>query len=552
MKEATESRAFLAWFLENYYHLDEIDIQDSICDRNHDKGIDGIYVNPPFETIEVFQGSIAQNTSGAFLGDVDLKTFQGSLLQFQNSNSIKTLIASRQISPDLKAILEREQIGDKLDSGYKVKGIYITNRTKGSDAIDYLKHNPNIEVWDADKLESDYVPIDKTVPINTPIEFDISNVPCMEYPIGSDLNMAIAPLYASELIKMHGIENGELFAPNVRYWLGKKTTVNKSLIETIQDKPLEHKYFPAFHNGIIVLCKTLKVENGNKITISDYAVVNGCQSLKGLFDNAMGITPDLKIMVKFIQVLSEGDLVKNITYRTNNQNSIRTRDLQSNNHIQLRLQSSIAKTFKMFYRISRGERPDLSSKDVIENTLIGQLLLAFDLSKPSDSHLIDNKIFNTDYGKIFGRKEVDAYRVIALFDLFNVAFESLQSKITDKGFASYTLTRFVFIYFIRRVLESDDFGKKFIENPKEFVDAPKKRKRLLYCISTIANVLAIVLENEFNTRNQGDEFFDYKSELKNENKVEILTGNVLLQYNISRNIGFMKSFSELWKESEKI
>ena len=30
MKERTESRAFLAWFLENYYRLDETEVSDCI------------------------------------------------------------------------------------------------------------------------------------------------------------------------------------------------------------------------------------------------------------------------------------------------------------------------------------------------------------------------------------------------------------------------------------------------------------------------------------------------------------------------------------------
>jgi len=45
MTQRTESRQFLAWFLENYYRLDETELEDCICDGTDDKGIDGIYVN---------------------------------------------------------------------------------------------------------------------------------------------------------------------------------------------------------------------------------------------------------------------------------------------------------------------------------------------------------------------------------------------------------------------------------------------------------------------------------------------------------------------------
>ena len=33
MKERTESRAFLAWFLQHFYRLDETEVYDCICDH---------------------------------------------------------------------------------------------------------------------------------------------------------------------------------------------------------------------------------------------------------------------------------------------------------------------------------------------------------------------------------------------------------------------------------------------------------------------------------------------------------------------------------------
>ena len=101
------------------------------------------------------------------------------------------------------------------------------------------------------------------------VSFDVSSVPVMDYPIGADLKMAIAPLAAAELVKMQGIPNGELFAWNVRQFL-KKTKVNKDVEQSIQ-KQSEHKFFPAFHNGLTVLCKSLKLSK-DKITISDRAL----------------------------------------------------------------------------------------------------------------------------------------------------------------------------------------------------------------------------------------------------------------------------------------
>jgi hypothetical protein len=102
----------------------------------------------------------------------------------------------------------------------------------------------------------EFVTIDKTDPISAKITFDISNVPSLPFSMGN-LDMVIAPISANELVAMDGIANGDLFAWNVRQWLGRNTNVNKSVAESIR-KDEEHRYFPAFHNGVTILCRNLK------------------------------------------------------------------------------------------------------------------------------------------------------------------------------------------------------------------------------------------------------------------------------------------------------
>src|SRR5207249_352561 len=146
------------------------------------------------------------------------------------------------------------------------------------------------------------------------IGFDISTVQTLDYPIGTDLRMVIAPVAAQELVTMQGISSGELFAWNVRQWL-KKTKVNRDIEQSIRQQD-EHKYFPAFHNGLTVLCKSLTLTK-DKITVAGYAVVNGCQSLTGLYENKKQITSDLRILTKFIRISPDTPLALKITDHTN-------------------------------------------------------------------------------------------------------------------------------------------------------------------------------------------------------------------------------------------
>ena len=61
MKERTESRQFLAWFLEHYYRLEETEASDCICDGFYDKGVDGLYVDDHLGKVDVFQAKISRS-----------------------------------------------------------------------------------------------------------------------------------------------------------------------------------------------------------------------------------------------------------------------------------------------------------------------------------------------------------------------------------------------------------------------------------------------------------------------------------------------------------
>jgi hypothetical protein len=207
IKERTESRAFLAWFLENYYRLDEMEVSDSICDGRYDKGIDGIYVNEQLAQVDVFQSTLAHGHKT--LGDTSLKEFAGTMSQFAE---------------------------------FAVRGIFLTNAARDQNATDFLAAHPAIALFDKEELQQWYTPLDKTAPIAKEITFNISSVPHMEYQLSATVKMIIASLSAEDLVNIGGISNGELFAYNVRQWLGRKTKVNKDIEKSIKNAA-DHQLF---------------------------------------------------------------------------------------------------------------------------------------------------------------------------------------------------------------------------------------------------------------------------------------------------------------------
>jgi AIPR protein len=542
MTQRTESRQFLAWFLQNYYRLEENDVDDCICDGHDDKTIDGIYVSEQLSQIHVFQAKIVKGEKT--LGDSGLKEFVGSMSQFKDRPAVESLLASAK-NKDLARIIKEQELAEKVEKGYMVRPVFVTNASRDHNAIAYLQTVPNLILYDGIELQQQFVPIDKTEPIAEEINFDVSGVPTMEYPIGTDLKMALAPITASDLLKMRGVSNGELFAYNVRQFLGKKTKVNDDLARSIQ-KQEEHQLFPAFHNGITVLCKKLSVGK-DKIAISGYAVVNGCQSLTSLNDNKSKISSDLRIMTKFIQTAPDGKLAAKITDHTNNQNGTTARDLQSNNLIQTRLQTEINGGGEFCYRIKRGEHLEWDSEKVIENDLAARILLAFDAKQPWSCHQT-YRLFDDLHGPIFARIEVNGNRIIVLYQLYTI-IESKLSKFDNQLFARYRLTRFFLLYLVRQALEVDELGKKFCLNPEPFRSTRKDKKKMVASLDKIAQAIVRIVNGEIKRRDADpNNPFDYKDALKSPRAVRELETAAITTFQVLADNDAVVRFEHVWKQ----
>ena len=534
----TESHAFLVWFLMHFMRLDDTEAQDAVCDGPDDKGVDGIYVDSNLEAVYVFQCKLVQNERRT-LGDTQLKEFVGTLSQFDSPADIATLQASTS-NAELSNLLESEQIGAKVDDGYKVAGIFVTNISRDANATVYLDGRDELQLFDKEELERRYIPVGPAAATGAPVAFDVFGYDYSEYKIG-DVKVLFAPLKARELVGLDGIENSELFAWNVRGSLGR-TKVNRDIRKSIED-PAEHKHFLLFHNGLTVLCEELNHQD-DKITIAKYSVVNGCQSLTSLYDHSAKLTDELRVMTRLIELPPEHELADKVTHHSNNQNPINARDLQSNSVVQRRLQNEIIKDYScsVFYRIKRGE-PELAN-EVIENDEAGRLLLAFDLRQPWVCHQ-SYKILDELHAEIFARPEVNSHRVVAMVDLLTATMV-VSANIENRLIGTYRLTRYCLMYLLREALETDDEGRKFCRDPSLFLSVPNGRERLRMAIEPVLGDLVIDFNAELRERDEAGNPFDYKREFKSANPVRDLSRVIIPQYQKAVQRKRATSFGTEW------
>ena len=514
-KGREEARSFLNWFLENIFRLDPIEADDCICDKPNDRGIDGIYVDNNQSEIIVLQGKIKQKESS--IGDLPLRELAGTMTQLESQGSVDALLSGGG-NEDLKNLIDRLKIRDLVSKGYIVVGAFISNQPLDENGRDFIQSHGRIRVYDRTRIASEFIDINAESGVNETFSFDASYITPLVLTTGSGVKSFILPVQAKELVKMAGIEDGTLFAQNVRQSLGN-TKVNKAMRESVIDGS-QHQFFPLYHNGVTILCESASLTE-DKVKIQNYVVVNGAQSISTFKRSENYLTNDLRVIAKIIE-LNDADLAKEITINSNNQNSIKARDLKSTSEVQIRLKREFDYKFKDIYslEIKRGQE-STTGVEVITNEEAGRLLLAFDLVQPEPCHQV-YKLFEDLYTDIFARPAVTADRIVFLHILMQLIQETMPI-IEYKPLSKYGLTRFFLLSTLSELFSKDRTSKSKIANPRELLDDKNFQPFLLAVKEAL---MSIIIDLHYEVKQRG-ETFDYKGDLKSPIKVRELRGELL-------------------------
>lgn len=424
-------------------------------------------------------------------------------------------------------------------STHDLKGEYLSNVDIDINGEAYLKTIPQIGFVGKSRLRATYISDQRDTPIHTPATFDIVGFRTTEYTVDANVKAVIAPVKATELVKLDGIADQSLFAFNVRGPLGR-TQVNRDIVQSIRDKG-RHKQFPLFHNGITIITGELNVDK-DAISVQDYFVVNGCQSLTALYDNKKELTDNLRVLTKFIRLEKTSPLAATVTHFSNNQNGVKARDFMANTSIQIRLQNEFRTHYGGVYHfeIKRGE--PYASGAVISNEDAGLYLMAFDLKEPWATHR-KYQVFEEKHADIFGRPEVTADR-IAMCQVIREAVDQVLPAIKNTLLAKYVLTRYLLMYIVSEILASDGLAQNIASSPKSFVRRPEDRDKFRVCIRRILDDVVIDLNAE--VTEYGDNF-DYRDKLRDSDWVASLSRKVVSDHLKLVNRGRIHSFKAEWE-----
>ncbi|MCY4498502.1 MAG: AIPR family protein [Rhodospirillaceae bacterium] len=139
----------------------------------------------------------------------------------------------------------------------------------------------------------------------------------------------IGLLPGKELIELVSTDDGklnrELFYDNVRDFQGNNP-VNQEIDQTLSDQH-QRSNFPLLNNGVTIVARSIH-RTGDTFKISDFQIVNGCQTTHVLFRNRSAVDESMFVPVKLVAT-DDSSVIAEVIKATNRQTAVLPEALES-------------------------------------------------------------------------------------------------------------------------------------------------------------------------------------------------------------------------------
>lgn len=197
-----------------------------------------------------------------------------------------------------------------------------------------------------------------------------------------------------------------IFDDNVRDFQGENNPVNQIIGETIKGDKSE--LFSVLNNGVTIVAHSLKAL-GNNFTVTDYQIVNGCQTSNVLF-NHRHLESVQKLGIPLKLIITEDEDVKNqITIATNSQTAIKREQLAALSDFQRNLEhyySSIEGEDKLHYE--RRSKQYSSDNSVTKTKVI---TIPIQIKSFSAMYLKNPHLVTSFFGSIVKKLDTDGSQI---------------------------------------------------------------------------------------------------------------------------------------------
>lgn len=232
--------------------------------------------------------------------------------------------------------------------------------------------------------------------------------------LGLPKKVIVGMCNVNEFIRLQNkYHHNQLYAENIRLYLGDRGNVNKDIIATITSS--ESLWFPYMNNGISIICDFLAIGNTNAakhvqtFTLENMQIINGCQTVNALYsakygENTRDNFRPANVMVRIYEINpSQTDFKMNIIKATNNQNSVKSYSLMANDPIQIRI-AEVLRKFNIIYD-RKGEGKNIQGNQMIismVNVALAYRAVYLFMARSLRSGLGKSRVFQkAEYDKIF-------------------------------------------------------------------------------------------------------------------------------------------------------
>jgi hypothetical protein len=420
---SNDGQRFVAWYLKNIHHRDEIQTKDDITDGKDDRQIDAIFIDDEYEKIYIIQGKfIGSNTL-----DADpLREVLSSWVQLKD-------LVKLQETANNKLRQKLAEVSHAFEDNYDVEFELITTATltqqAQNDLFAFQKElaesddlSANLRLIDSEELQHRYdYAIDKENPSITHTLALRDNMYIKMTLAGT--NVIMASLSLKDCLSFPGIKEGTLFQKNVRQSLGLNNQVNKGIKNSIYN---EGNDFFFFHNGITALCNRMIFDDSTKqVTLKGLSIVNGCQSLNTILScsEKVRMLDEAYIMFRFYEI-PERDRIEKISISTNSQSPIKPRDLRSNDKRVRNLKRAYEQKYTQGYlKTKRGELLPANKDKKYELDLsdLAKYFVSWHSQRPNIAYG-ETKLFDKYFDQLF-RKDYLPEDALALNSWMKLVWE---------------------------------------------------------------------------------------------------------------------------------
>lgn len=253
-----------------------------------------------------------------------------------------------------------------------------------------------------------------------------------------------------EYLKLITDEDGNLqhglFYDNVRSYLGENP-VNNEILETIKDGE-RYIQFPILNNGVTIVTKNLK-PSGDKYALSDFQIVNGCQTSNVIFKCKEYLKGDMMLPVKIV-CTENPELINDVIRSTNRQTLVLDEAFESLKlfHKQLQEYYNTYKGADRIYYERRTHEYDNSAENVKKSNIVSLPIQLFAytsmfLEEPHSVHRYYGELLRSYNTKVFQ----EGHKLIAYYTsawLLHRIENALRKKELDP--AKYREYRYHFLY----------------------------------------------------------------------------------------------------------